>query len=252
MSAVPLTHVLMSRLRSALTIAAVLAPLAACSAKAGNAADSATAAPSAATSAPTAAGAGTAAPAASASTPDPRITRADAARIRGDANAKLWIVVASDFQCPYCGQWERETAPDVIKEFVDTGIARLAFVNFPLRQHPNAEPAAEAAMCAGAQGKFWEMHDRIFKSQSEWSVLPSAESYFEKAATEIGLSTPDYEACIKDHVMRPMIEADAERATKGGAGSTPTFFIGDQVIAGAEKIETFRKAIALAQSKLAK
>lgn len=245
----------MSRLRSALTIAAVLAPLAACSAKAGNAADSSTAAPSAATAAtaaPASPSTAATAPAASATTPDPRVTRADAARIRGDANAKLWIVVASDFQCPYCGQWERETAPDVIKEFVDAGIARLAFVNFPLRQHPNAEPAAEAAMCAGAQGKFWEMHDRIFKSQSEWSVLPSAESYFEKAATEIGLTVPDYQACIKDHVMRPMIEADTERATKGGAGSTPTFFIGDQVIAGAEKIETFRKAIALAQSKLAK
>lgn len=240
----------MSRLRSALTIAAVLAPLAACSAKAGNAADSATTTPSAATAAPAASG-GSAAPASSA-TPDPRVTRADAARIRGDANAKIWIVVASDFQCPYCGQWERETAPDVIKEFVDTGIARLAFVNFPLRQHPNAEPAAEAAMCAGAQGKFWEMHDRIFKSQSEWSVLPSAESYFEKAALDIGLSASDYQACIKDHVMRPMIEADTERATKGGAGSTPTFFIGDQVIAGAEKIGTFRAAIAKAQSQLPK
>ncbi len=242
----------MSRLRTALALVSLLAPLAACSAKAGNAADSATAKPSAASASPAAATTASTATAstgtASTSAPDPRVTRADAARIRGDANAKLWIVVASDFQCPYCGQWERETAAQVIHEFVDTGIARLAFVNFPLRQHPNAEPAAEAAMCAGAQGKFWEMHDRIFQTQSEWSALPSAESFFEQAALAVGVSGPEYQACIKDHVMRPMIEADTERATKGGAGSTPTFFIGDQIIAGAEKIGAFRAAVAKAQS----
>jgi protein-disulfide isomerase len=241
----------MSRLRSALTLAALLAPLAACNAKAGNAADSATAKLSAVAGSP-AAGSTAAPPAGSATASttahDPRVTRADAARIRGDANAKLWIVVVSDFQCPYCGQWERETATQVIKEFVDTGIARLAFVNFPLRQHPNALPAAEAAMCAGAQGKFWEMHDRIFQTQDEWSALPSAESFFEQAALAVGVSGPEYQACIKDHVMRPMIEADAERATTGGAGSTPTFFVGDQVIAGAEKIGAFRAAVAKAQS----
>lgn len=241
-----------SRFRSALLLAAVIAPLAACSAKAGNAADSAAAKPSdAAGTAASASGPATPSTAAS-TTPDPRVTRADAARIRGDANAKIWIVVASDFQCPYCGQWERETAPQVISEFVDTGIARLAFVNFPLRQHPNALPAAEAAMCAGAQGKFWEMHDRIFQTQAEWSGLPSAEQFFAKAAADVGVSVPEYEACINDHVMRPMIEADTERATTGGAGSTPTFFIGDQVIAGAEKIAAFRAAIAKAQSALPK
>ena len=241
----------MSRLRTALTLA-VLAPLAACSAKTGNAADSATAQSSAATAAPAPSGTASGAASTTASTPDPRVTKADAARIRGDANAKIWIVVASDFQCPYCGQWERETAAQVNSEFVETGIARLAFVNFPLRQHPNAEPAAEAAMCAGAQGKFWEMHDRIFQTQAEWSALPSSDAYFEQAALAVGVSGPEYQACIKDHVMRPMIEADTERATKGGAGSTPTFFIGDQVIAGAEKIGAFRAAIAKAQSALPK
>lgn len=241
----------MSRLRTALTIA-LLAPLAACNAKTGNAADSATAQSSAATAAPEPSGSPRAPASTSASTPDPRVTKADASRIRGDANAKLWIVVASDFQCPYCGQWERETSAQVIKEFVDTGIARLAFVNFPLRQHPNALPAAEAAMCAGAQGKFWEMHDRIFQTQAEWSALPSSEAFFEQAALAVGVSGPEYESCIKDHVMRPMIEADTERATKGGAGSTPTFFIGDQILAGAQKIDAFRAAVAKAQSALPK
>ncbi|MEP7382965.1 MAG: thioredoxin domain-containing protein [Gemmatimonadota bacterium] len=240
----------MSRLLSAVMLAAVLAPLPACGAKAGNAADSTGAKSSAATATTPAAGSAAAGASSAATTPDPRVTKADAARIRGDANAKLWIVVVSDFQCPFCGQWESETAAQVIKEFVDTGIARMAFVNFPLGQHPNAQPAAEAAMCAGAQGKFWEMHDRIFQTQSEWSALPSSEAYFEQAAVGVGVSEAEYKACIRDHVMRPMIAADAERATTGGAGSTPTFFIGNQIIAGAQKIVAFRAAIAKAQSAL--
>ena len=230
----------MSRILSALTLAAALAAALACTAKSGGSTDSSAAASTTTTT--TAVSANALPPA-----PDPRVTRADGARIRGDANAKLWIVVASDFQCPFCGQWERETAPQVIKEFVESGQARLAFVNFPLRQHLNAMPAAEAAMCAGAQGKFWEMHDRIFATQADWSGLGASEPYFTTVATSLGLSIADYQTFVREHVMRPMILADAERATKGGAGSTPTFFIGDQTISGAEKIEAFRTAMAKAQ-----
>lgn len=233
----------MPPLSRVLTVALVLSSLAACGGNAGEAADSTSATPSAAAPAASA-------PATPPAGPDPRVTAADAARIKGDVNAKLWIVVVSDFQCPFCAQWERETAAQVIEEFVNPGIARLAFVNYPLQQHANALPAAEAAMCAGAQGKFWAMHDRIFATQNQWSLLPSSAAFFESAALEIGVSAPEYTACISEHVMRPMIEADVERATAGGARSTPTFFIGNQVISGAEKIEAFRAAIAQARSAL--
>lgn len=236
----------MSRLLTALALATALAPLAACNSKPGQGADSSSAAAPAAAPPPAegAPSASTPAP------PDPRVTAADQARIMGDASARLWIVVVSDFQCPYCAQWERETAPQLIKEFVKTGTVRLAFLNFPLRQHENALPAAEAAMCAGAQGKFWEMHDRIFKTQAEWSALPTSEPYFAGVARQVALDLDAYNQCIGQHVMRPMIEADVQRATGGGAGSTPTFFIGNQVIAGAERIEAFRDAIAKATAAL--
>ncbi|MBK6486351.1 MAG: thioredoxin domain-containing protein [Gemmatimonadetes bacterium] len=235
----------MPRLFRVLTTALAFSSLAGCGATSGGAADSASAEPSAASPAANASGQPPAGP-------DPRVAAADAARIKGDVNATLWIVVVSDFQCPFCGQWERETAAQVVKEFVEPGIARLAFVNYPLRQHPNALPAAEAAMCAGAQGKFWEMHNRIFETQAEWSLLPSGDAFFESAAVAVGVSAPAYQACIADHVMRPMIEADVERATAGGARSTPTFFIGNQVMSGAEKIEAFRAAVAQARSALPK
>ena len=244
----------MSRPRSAVALAALLlsaaslASLAGCSAKPGAAADSSSAAGTAASSATNASNAS----APKAGTPDPRVTRADQSRILGDSSAKLWIVVVSDFQCPYCGQWERETSAQVIDEFVKTGKARLAFVNFPLQQHPNALPAAEAAMCAGAQGKFWEMHDRIFQKQAEWSPLPDATSFFETEAGTLSLDAAAYKACITEHTMRAMIYSDAERARSGGANSTPTFFIGNQALAGAAKIDAFRKAIAQAQGALPK
>ncbi|HEX4935954.1 MAG TPA: thioredoxin domain-containing protein, partial [Gemmatimonadaceae bacterium] len=237
----------MSRPLSTLALTALLAAaasLAACGSKAGAAADSASAA---APASGAAAGAATAAP----SAPDPRVSRADQNRILGDSTARLWMLVVSDFQCPYCGQWERETSRQVIDEFVKTGKVRLAFINFPLQQHPNAVPAAEAAMCAGAQGKFWEMHDRIFQAQAEWSPLPDATAFFEKDAGAIGLDAAAYKACIGEHTMRAMIFADAERARAAGANSTPSFFIGNVRLAGAEKIEAFRKAIAEAEAALA-
>ncbi|MCC6928857.1 MAG: thioredoxin domain-containing protein [Gemmatimonadaceae bacterium] len=229
-------------LAALLVAAPSLASLAGCSAKPGAAADSS----SAAKTAPGATGATTPAPASA----DPRVTRADQARILGDSTAKLWIVVVSDFQCPFCGQWERETSAQVIDEFVKTGKARLAFINFPLQQHPNALPAAEAAMCAGAQGKFWEMHDRIFEKQATWSPLPDATAFFETEAGTLSLDAAAYKACIGEHAMRAMIAADAERARSAGANSTPTFFIGNQVLAGAEKIDTFRKAFAQAEAAI--
>ena len=152
----------------------------------------------------------------------------------------------------HCAQWERQTAPQLIKEFVETGKVRLAFVNYPLRQHQNALPAADAAMCAGAQGKFWEMHDQIFKTQEQWSALPTSEAFFAGLARQLALDLEAYNSCIGARTMRPMIEADVQRATNGGANSTPTFFIGNQVMAGAEPIQAFRDAIAKATAALPK
>lgn len=237
----------MSRLLPVLALVALTSTLAGCGSKSGASADSSSAA-----SPSTPAAATPAATPATPSTPDPRVTAADQSRIKGDSSAKLWIMVVSDYQCPYCGQWEKETAAAVDAEFVKTGKVRLAFLNFPLQQHQNALPAAEAAMCAGAQGKFWEMHNRIFETQAEWSPLPDAGTFFYMQAGKIGVDLPTYTACIGEHVMRPMILADADRATAAGARSTPTFFIGNQVLSGSEKIEAFRDAIAKATAALPK
>src|SRR3954447_6475356 len=99
---------------------------------------------------------------------DPIITRADLARIQGSPSAPLWVIEVSDFQCPYCKQWHDQTYNTFLDQYVKTGKVRLAYVNFPLGIHAHAFPAAEAAMCAGVQNKFWPMHDSLFASQGRW------------------------------------------------------------------------------------
>jgi protein-disulfide isomerase len=243
------------RLLLSLVSVAALAAGTACTRSDGGAADSGSAGSSgnaAATPSPEAAAPAGASAGGPAAASDARVVQADQNRILGDPNAKLWILVVSDFQCPYCALWERETAPQLIREYVNTGQVRLAFLNFPLDQHRAALPASEAAMCAGAQGKFWPMHDRIFATQAEWSKRVITDTFFEEEARTLGLDVAAFKQCVADRVMRPMIQADIARAEQAGAKSTPTFFIGGFQISGAEKIDVFRTTIAEAMKEQAK
>ena len=192
----------------------------------------------------------TAATTAPASPADSLLAIADTARIRGSASAPVWIVEVSDFQCPYCRMWHEETYPTIVREYVSTGRARLAFLNLPLPSHRHAWPAAEAAMCAGLQGRFWQMHDAIFQSQGRWASMTSVDSIFGALAADAGVDVPRWRECVNSHAMRPLIEADYQRAVSAGVNSTPSFFIGDRMLSGAMPADSFRVAIdaALARS----
>ena len=174
---------------------------------------------------------------------DSLLAIADTARIRGRADAPVWIVEVSDFQCPYCRIWHEETYPVVVREYVETGRARLAFLNLPLPSHRHAWAASEGAMCAGLQGKFWEMHDAIFRTQEQWSRMASVDSTFAALASDVGVSTDDWRRCVAEGTVRPLIQADYERAVSAGVNSTPSFFIGDRHLSGALPADSFRVAI---------
>jgi protein-disulfide isomerase len=175
--------------------------------------------------------------------------RADSGRIRGNPRAALWIVEGSDFQCPYCKMWHDSTYGPLIRDYVGAGKARLAYLNYPLSQHQNAMPAAEAAMCASAQGKFWPMHDSLFVSQERWETLPNAMPAFDSLAARIGVAMPAWRDCVARHLTRPLIDADAERLRSSGVRSTPTFFVGDQRLEGFQPYSFFRQVI---EAQLAK
>jgi len=177
--------------------------------------------------------------------------RADLARIQGNPKAPVWVIEVSDLQCPYCKLWHDSTYKSFRDEFVRTGKVRLAYVNFPLAQHQYAWPAAEAAMCAGAQGKFWEMHDALFDAQQKWEALPSVAAFFDSLASAQGIDIRRWRQCVQSGKMKPWIQADHDRAQTAGVNSTPSFIIGDKLLAGAQPIEQFRLAIdsALVKSK---
>lgn len=170
--------------------------------------------------------------------------RADHARVQGSEQAPLWIVEVSDFQCPYCRSWHQETYPAIVKEFVETGKVRLAYINFPIPGHRNAWPAAEAAMCAAAQGHFWPMHDGLFDTQQSWEGLPDPAPVFDSLAAKAGLDLGQYHDCVSQHETRALIQADIDRARESGVGATPTFIIGSESISGAQPVEAFRQIIA--------
>jgi protein-disulfide isomerase len=174
---------------------------------------------------------------------------ADRGRIRGNPQASLWIIEASDFQCPYCRMWHDSAYAPLVRDFVAPGRTRLAYLNFPLSIHQNAMAAAEAAMCASAQDKFWPMHDSLFASQSRWETLSNAVTVFDSLAARIGVVMPAWRDCVAKHLTRPLIEADYSRLQTSGVRSTPTFFVGDQKIEGDQPYSFFRQVV---QAQLAK
>jgi protein-disulfide isomerase len=141
--------------------------------------------------------------------------------------------MVSDFQCPACKHWHDNEAAEIMRDYVAAGKVRFAYINFPLNQHLNARPASEAAMCAAAQGRFWPVHDSIFAKQSEWANIGDPVPMFRQMVAGAGVDTVEWNRCLVDNVMIPLIDADLDRGRNNGVNQTPTFFIGSQVIGGA-------------------
>ena len=175
--------------------------------------------------------------------PDPVVVAADRGRITGDSTARTWVVIASDFQCPFCKEWHDQGYRALVDEYVRTGKVRVAYIHFPLNQHRNAVPTANASMCAAAQGKFWEYHDGLFATQAAWGPMSDPRPVLDSLARSLGLNHAAWSSCYESERMLPLIRADRDRAAAGGVQSTPSFLVGGQVIAGAVPIESMRPVI---------
>lgn len=171
------------------------------------------------------------------------LARADLGRIAGRTSATVWLVVISDFQCPFCKKWHEETGPIIEREYVNTGKVRVAYLNLPISSHRNAQPAHEVAMCAAEQGAFWPVADALFATQDRWKSRAEPEPFFDSLAVRLVADDARYRQCMASGVTRPLIEADVARVSRLGVGSTPTFIIGQQMVIGAQPIATFRRAL---------
>lgn len=170
--------------------------------------------------------------------------RASRARVKGSEQAPVTIVEVSDFQCPYCRQFTEEAYKQIDSAYIRTGKAKMVFISYPIPQHTEAWPATEAAYCAGAQDKFWPMHDRLFATQREWSGQGNPTERFARFAEELQLDMAAYRKCVDEDQVAPMIVNDVMQASSAGISGTPTFILnGQRVVGGAAPFEEFRKNI---------
>jgi protein-disulfide isomerase len=151
----------------------------------------------------------------------------ESVHIRGNADAPITLEEFGDYQCPPCGliadplnQMERDFRPNI----------RLIFSNYPLPLHQHAREAACAAEAAGLQGKFWEMHDLIYKQQSNWSKAPDAQAVFASYAGTIGLDVERFKQDSQSDAVKAKVEGDQKRGASIGVQNTPTIFLNNKAV----------------------
>ena len=144
-----------------------------------------------------------------------------------------------------------QTKPQIKETYIDSGKVYYIFRDFPLAFHANAQKAAEAARCAGEQGAYWAMHDRLFQDQSRWAKQESAQALdtFASFAQDLGLDEVALRDCLESAQFAEQVAQDMQQGEQMGASGTPTFFINGQVLVGAYPFADFQEMI---EAELAK
>ncbi|MBI3072412.1 MAG: thioredoxin domain-containing protein [Deltaproteobacteria bacterium] len=166
----------------------------------------------------------------------PRVEVSEAgAPSMGPPNAPVKIIEFSDFECPFCSRGAK-TIKEVVQKY--GAKVRLAFRDYPLPFHQNAKKAHEAALCAHDQGKFWEMHDKLFDNQKALGV-DALKGY----AKELAIDTAKFNECLDSGKKGAIVEKGLEDGQKAGVNGTPAFFINGRVVSGAQPLEAFSEII---------
>lgn len=172
------------------------------------------------------------------------LRKAGLSRARGSNSAEVTVYEVGDFQCPFCAQFANQTFGRIDSSYIRPGRVQWVFVNMPLVIHPNAFQAAEAALCAGAVAdRFWAMHERLYDTQPQWTGAADPHSVFLGYAKALGVPEAPYSACIKAERVWPVILRDATYAAAAQIDGTPTYIIGNQVVAVGAKTWDEWKAI---------
>ena len=167
--------------------------------------------------------------------------------ILGDPKAKVTIVEFSDFQCPFCRRFWKDTLPQIKKEYIDTGKARFIYRDYPLSFHPGAQVAAEATECAKEQGKYWEMHDKIFEEQEKkgQGTIQFGASDLKTWASKIGVDVKSFNQCLDAGKYKAEVEKDFADGSSYGVSGTPTTYVNGKPMVGALQFSAFKTAIDL-------
>ncbi len=166
--------------------------------------------------------------------------------VRGDSSARIAVIEYADFECPFCGQYMRQAYPQIVDNYIRTGKVKYFYRDLPLSMHSHAMVAAQAALCAGDQGKFWEMHDSLFANQAALT-----ENDMANRAKSLGMDPGQLTQCVSSQKYSNEIEKSATEAQSMGIDGTPTFFLGviqdngnvvkvEKTIVGAHPYQTFK------------
>jgi len=167
----------------------------------------------------------------------------------GDENAPIALVVYSDFQCPFCGEF-LVTLEKLRADWIDTGKVKIQYRDFPLSMHFNSVPAHLAANAAAKQGKYMEMHRMLFEKQKEWESATNPKKFFSDYAQELGLERDQFETDSEDSSLMSEILEDKEAGRIAGVSGTPGFFVNGMYYDGALTYEDMVKVLNQAQASL--
>lgn len=162
-----------------------------------------------------------------------------ASPLLGNENATMTVVLFSDFECPYCGQFARDTFPEIKAKYIDTGRVRFVYKQFPLDTHEYAHIAAQASLCAHDQDAFWAYHDVLYAHQSALAI-DDLEGY----AVTLGLDSKEFNTCLASGQHEVDITIDKALGKKSSVTGTPTFFFNGRRVVGALTAQEFDAAMA--------
>jgi protein-disulfide isomerase len=164
----------------------------------------------------------------------------------GKADAPVTVIEFSDFQCPFCRRMYIQTLSALKKDYVDTGKIKFVYRDFPLTFHEGAQDYAEATECANDEGKFWQMHDKIFDEQEKLGQgtipYPGRETLFAWAG-QIGLNAGKFKECLESDKYKEEVEKDIQDGVTAGVQGTPATFVNGRVVSGAQPLTAFVKII---------
>ncbi|WP_225077232.1 DsbA family protein [Streptomyces sp. CoT10] len=161
----------------------------------------------------------------------------------GRADAPVVLIAYEDFQCPFCGKFARETKPELVRSYVDRGLLRIEWRNFPVFG-AESERVARASWAAGRQGRFWQFHNVVYARERPRNKGAFSSSRLREMAREAGLADLDrFEADLRSQAAEVSVSRDQEEGYALGVSSTPAFLVNSTPILGAQPLSAFTAAV---------
>lgn len=168
--------------------------------------------------------------------------------VLGDNNSKVTMIEFADFQCPFCGEWQKTVFQEIKSKYIDSGKVRFVFMDFAFLGEESTR-SAEAARCAADQNKFWEYHDYLYEKQNGENEGAFADANLKQFAKDLKLNGSEFNSCFDSGKYKQKLSEDITKAEQYGVQSTPTVFINGIKYEGVLPFSEYEKAI---EAELAK